>query len=185
MTADLILIRHAPVDGHYQGVCYGRSDVELGEPGRLLSVQVTDEIAVWPIRHLVTSGAKRTGVLADQIAERLGIAAEVEPALLERDFGAWELRPWDDIHAEVGDALNGLIEAPGTYRPPGGETTFELRDRVMAWYDRRPREGLTVAVTHGGPIAALRGTLRGLPPADWLRLVPAPGTWVALAGGAE
>ena len=53
----------------------------------------------------------------------------------------------------------------------------------MAWYDRRPRGGLVVAVTHGGPIAAIRGTLRGKAPVDWVDLIPATGTWVALPEG--
>lgn len=180
MTTDLVLVRHAPVDARYRGICYGRSDVALGAEGRAASIELAEAIARWPVARLITSGAARTGFLAEQVAARTSLAAEVEPALLEFDFGAWELRTWDDIYAEAGDAMHGLIHEPGTYRPPGGETTFELRDRVMAWYDRRPRGGLVVALTHGGPIAALRGTLQGRGPAAWVGLIPAPGTWVAL-----
>jgi len=185
MTNDLILVRHARVAVEYHGVCYGRSDVPLDAIGRAASDAIAEAMAAWPIRHLITSGASRTGYLADQIASRTGVAVLVEPALLERDFGTWELRTWDAIYAEVGDAMHGLIHQPATYRPPGGETTHELRDRVMAWYERRPRGGLVVVVAHGGPIAALRGTLNGKEPVDWIGLIPATGTWVTLAGGAE
>ena len=183
MTADLVLVRHARVDDRYRGVCYGRSDVPLGDEGRADSLRIAAEIARWPVARLVSSGAARAGYLADRIAERIGLAVEVEPALLERDFGAWELRTWDDIYGEVGDAMHGLIHEPATYRPAGGETTDELRDRALAWYRGLPRGGLVVAVTHGGPIAAIRGTLRGKAPADWVDLIPATGTWVALPEG--
>ncbi len=185
MTADFVLVRHARVDDSYRGVCYGRSDVALGAEGRATSVELAATIAGWPIRRLISSGAVRTGFLADLIATRTGLAVEVEPALLERDFGAWELQTWDAIYAEVGDSMHGLIHQPATYHPPGGETTFELRDRVMAWYARRPTDGLVVVVTHGGPIAALRGTLQGKAPVDWVDLIPETGTWVAWTGGSE
>ena len=185
MTADLVLVRHARVDDRYRGVCYGRSDVALGPEGRAASVELAKTIARWPVRTLISSGASRAGFLADQIAERTGLAVAAEPALLERDFGAWELRTWDDIYAEAGDGMHGLIHQPGTYRPPGGETTHELRDRVMAWYGRRPTDGLVVAVTHGGPIAALRGTLQGKEPVAWVDLIPSTGSWVAWTGGVE
>ncbi len=185
MTADLVLVRHARVDDRYRGVCYGRSDVLLGSQGREDSIRLAETIARWPIRHLIASGAARTTWLAEQIASRVDVAVETEPALLERDFGAWELQTWDDIYAQTGDAMHGLIHQPATYCPPGGETTIELRDRVVAWYHRRPLGGLVVAVTHGGPIAALRGTLRGKEPVDWVDLIPPTGTWVALTGGVE
>jgi broad specificity phosphatase PhoE len=183
MNSDLILIRHARVAARYRGICYGRTDVELGPEGIAESDALAETMSAFPIRHLITSGAARTLVLAERIAARTGLTMTIEPALLERDFGAWEMRSWDAIYQEVGDALSGLIHEPESYRPPAGETTLELRDRVMAWYDRRPRLGLGVVVAHGGPIAAIRGTLAGKSPVDWVSLIPQPGTWVRLTGG--
>jgi broad specificity phosphatase PhoE len=154
--------------------------VRLGPEGLEESRRLAEILSDWPIRHLVASGAGRTRVLAQQLAERTGLEMMIETDLLERDFGEWELRSWDSIYEEVGEAMNGLIHEPATYRPPGGETTYELRDRALSWYARRPRSGLTVVVAHGGPIAAIRGVLAGLAVADWLNLVPPPGGWVAL-----
>jgi broad specificity phosphatase PhoE len=183
MTSNVVLVRHAQVAACYKGICYGRSDVPLGPEGLEQSDRIADILSCLPIRYLVTSPAARAQALAQRIAERTGLGMTVEPALLERDFGAWEMRSWDAIYQEVGDALSGLIHEPESYRPPAGETTLELRDRVMAWYDRRPRLGLGVVVAHGGPIAAIRGTLAGKSPIDWVSLIPQPGTWVRLTGG--
>jgi broad specificity phosphatase PhoE len=183
MNSDLILIRHARVADCYRGICYGRSNVALGPEGIKESDTLAEIISGWPIRHLITSGAARARALAERIAERTGLAMTIEPALLERDFGAWEMRSWDAIYQEVGDALSGLIHEPETFRPPGGETTGELRVRVLSWYERRPRSGLTVVVAHGGPIAAIRGTLAGKAPVDWVTLIPEPGEWITLVSG--
>ncbi len=185
MNSDLILVRHARVAACYHGVCYGRTDVELGPEGLAESERLAEIMSALPIRHLITSGAARTRVLAERIGARTGLTMTIELALLERNFGEWELRSWDAIYQEVGDAINGLIDEPETFRPPGGETTGELRDRVVSWYERRPRTGLTVVVAHGGPIAAIRGTLAGKAPVDWVRLIPQPGSWVRLKGGVD
>lgn len=114
------------------------------------------------------------------IAEHRGIEPIVEPRLAERDFGEWEGRTWETIYAESGSAMNGLIHDPAGFRPPAGETTAELAVRVLAWYRRLPADGAIVAVTHGGPIAALRGSLLRLPVPDWPALTPIFGEVVEL-----
>jgi broad specificity phosphatase PhoE len=182
MTSNVVLVRHAQVAACYKGICYGRSDVPLGPEGLEQSDRIADILSCLPIRYLVTSPAARAQALAQRIAERTGLGMTVEPALLERDFGAWEMRSWDSIYEEVGDSLNGLMHEPETYRPPGGESTGELRDRAVSWYARRPKGGLVVVVAHGGPIAAIRGTLAGKEPVEWIDLIPQPGSWVEMSG---
>jgi len=87
---------------------------------------------------------------------------------------------WDDIHALSGDDMLRMISEPGTYRPGGGETTYEMRDRVLGWLDSASDNDLTIAVTHGGPIAALLGTLRQSPVSEWASLIPRCGEIVGI-----
>lgn len=176
----LVLARHGEVADCYRGVCYGRSDIELSDEGRRQSASLADELASLPITHLFHSGLKRAAVLAELIARRANIVASVAPELAEINFGAWELWTWQAVFDEVGDALAQIIQAPDRFRPPAGETVFELRDRVIDWYRRLPDDGCIVAIAHGGPIAALRGTLAGVPAQEWPALVPAPGTWIEI-----
>ena len=83
MNSDLILVRHARVADCYRGICYGRSDVELGPEGIEESDRLAEILSAMPIRHLITSGAARARALAERIAERTGLAMTIEPALLE------------------------------------------------------------------------------------------------------
>jgi broad specificity phosphatase PhoE len=180
MTAELILVRHAEIADRYAGLCYGRSDVELSGSGRRRSREVSLLLAHRPISLVLHSGLRRTRYLAERIAARVGCAARSQEALQERYFGDWELESWDALHERrPGDMLR-MVSEPDTYRPGGGETTFEMRDRMLKWFNALPRCGLTVAVAHGGPIAALRGACQGLPVSDWLPLIPACGEWVSM-----
>jgi broad specificity phosphatase PhoE len=176
----LILVRHGPVVERYRGQCYGSSDVELSARGEELSCELAERFASLPVARVVHSGLQRTSYLAQLISAAQGMAADAAEAIRERDFGHWELRSWDHLHREYGDAMLKMVSEPATFRPGGGETTFEMRDRAITWLKGVSRDGLTVAVTHGGPIAALLGTLRRLPVAGWIDLIPAEGTWVEI-----
>jgi broad specificity phosphatase PhoE len=57
-----------------------------------------------------------------------------------------------------------------------------MRDRVMAWLaDAAQLEtGSIVAICHGGPIAAIRGTLSGASVSEWPSLVPRYGEVVTV-----
>jgi broad specificity phosphatase PhoE len=180
MTADLILIRHAEVSSCYRGRCYGCSDVELSERGEQRSHELSKLLSTQPIARVVHSGLQRTRYLAERLAEQVQQPAECCLALQERDYGRWELEHWDVLYQQFGDEMLRTVSDPQTYRPGGGETTFEMRDRVLEWFQSLQTDGLIVAVTHGGPIAALRGTLGELPVADWLPLIPACGEFVAV-----
>lgn len=181
MTRRLLLVRHPPVAASLRGVCYGSSDVPLAADALEDVPEIVARVlAHGPITHLVHSGLARSSAVADALGARCGVVSLVDIRLRERCFGAWELRRWDEIHAETGDAMMGMVTAPATWRPPGGETTFELRDRVLAWHADLPAAGAIVAVTHAGPIAALVGTLRSSPAVDWPRLIPPTGSVVVL-----
>lgn len=176
--SELLLIRHPQVDLRYRGVCYGRSDVELSPEGRRQSLELAGQLVRLPVKEIVHSGLKRTSFLATALGRLLGLAPEQDHALAERDFGSWELQRWDDIYRRHGNGMLKMISEPDDFRPGGGETTQELADRVWNWYRGGQRRGLTVAITHGGPIAACLGRQRQLPVAEWVELIPACGAFV-------
>jgi broad specificity phosphatase PhoE len=180
LKSGLILVRHGPVADRYLGLCYGRSDVELSPQGEVRSRELAETLAALPIDRIIHSGLARTSYLAGHLGDRLGMPTFRAEALRERDFGCWELRPWDDLYREYGEVILKTVSEPGTFRPGAGETTYELRNRVLDWFRGIPRNGLSVAVTHGGPIAVLLGTLGDLPVEAWPGLIPPQGQWVSI-----
>lgn len=176
--SDLLLIRHPMVDPRFRGVCYGRSDIALSAEGRRQSLALAKQISHLPVKSIFHSGLQRTSLLATELARLTGVTALEDCALAERDFGSWELQTWDAVYQQHGDEMMKMVSQPIDFRPGGGETTYEMADRVWNWYCGRHAAGLTVAVTHGGPIAACLGRQRDLPVADWLALVPACGSLV-------
>jgi broad specificity phosphatase PhoE len=178
------LVRHTEVGRHWAGRCYGQSDVPLSRDGREAARTLANRIAELGAERLHVSPLRRARYLGGLVFRKApAIQLIIEPRLAECHFGAWEGRTWDAIYAESGDAMMGLLNAPQTFRPGGhGETTFAMRDRAMAWLADvlQDEPDPIVAICHGGPIAAIRGTLTDAPVGDWPALVPKYGEIVTL-----
>jgi broad specificity phosphatase PhoE len=179
MRDNVILVRHTEVARHWRGRCYGLSDVGLSRRGASAIARLATQLAALQPEWIVHSDLSRTRRLAAAIGKAVGRPVLAEPAWRERDFGDWEGRTWHAIYRASGNAMDGMIDAPETFRPGGGETTFELSERVTAAATVLP-EGRGIVVTHGGPIAALLGQRQGLEPREWLALVPPLGGAVPL-----
>jgi broad specificity phosphatase PhoE len=174
------LVRHTAVALAWQGRCYGASDVPLSRAGKAAAIRLSAELAATEPAWVVHSGLTRARLLAERVAAHAGCPLFEDGGWRERDFGAWEGRTWAGIYRTSGNAMDGMIDAPGEFRPGGGETTFELADRATAAYERLPG-GNGVVVTHGGPIAALFGRRQNLPVTDWLTLVPPCGSLIVVS----
>jgi broad specificity phosphatase PhoE len=166
MATDVVFVRHTEVALRWRGRCYGQLDVGLSRAGTVAARGLVDRLAGERFDAIIYSGAKRTRAVAEPLAMRLGLTAVCDPRWSERDFGDWEGLSWEAIYQATGSAMDGMIDDPGGFRPGGGETTFDMRDRVLAGFGALP-EGRCLVVTHGGPIAAVRGVVAGLAVKDW------------------
>lgn len=176
----LRLLRHTEIEQQWMTRCYGQSEVGLSGAGKRAAADLVEELGEIPWKQVVSSPLGRALAIAAPLAVGLGLSAQVDSRLSERHFGRWEGLEWDAIYATSGNAMDGLIDNPSGFAPPGGETTFQLRDRVIAWHRGLVGPGPILAVSHGGPIAALIGTLSNEPTAAWLSRVPPFGGWVDL-----
>ena len=171
----LLLVRHTETCPSFRGRCYGATDVPLSPAGLVALPGLAAQICAYGPCAVVHSGRARTRRLAEAISGMMpDLACTSDARLRELDFGSWEGRTWDDIHAEDSCAIDRLAQDPH-FAPPGGETVQAMRARVMAWYESCEARGVVVAISHGGPIAALRGSLGRLPPEAWPKLIPAYG----------
>lgn len=138
------------------------------------------ELSNWLPDIVFASPLRRASWPAAIVARRISVPLRIDARLSERNFGTWEGRTWDDIHAETGEAMMGMLTAPETFRPGGGETTTELSQRVLAWRCDLPAEIDALVFCHGGPIAVLVGTAKGLAPKEWPQVIPPTGDAVTL-----
>ncbi len=160
----LILVRH-PKPNCDSGLCYGRLDLECD--GHALATAAGRLKPLMRGCQIVTSPARR----AQSLAQLLGAPIAVEPRLEELHFGDWEGLRWEDIGREQIEAWRQSLPDAA---PPGGETLSAMARRCADWLGSLNPDGPPVAaITHAGPIRAIRALLKGEPLLTYFqRLVP-------------
>lgn len=164
----LCLIRHLAPDVA-PGICYGQTDLGLkeseAEQARRI-VALRDQLA-----GLMPENAP---VFSSPLQRCRMLAAVLSPDVTEDDrlrelnFGDWEMQSWESIGPTALDAWASDLAG---FRPPGGETGYELQQRALAWLRAAStRHAHVVAVTHAGVMRALQAHHQALPGGDWLNL---------------
>ena len=151
----LYLVRHPKPDVP-AGYCYGRTDLpaQAADSERVLAALTNQGIpGALPV---YTSPLQRSAVLAQQLSS----APTFDARLAEMDFGAWELRQWDDITRDEIDAWNADLLH---YRPGGGENVLQVAMRVDAFRADIQRAGHAEAVVicHAGTMRLLHAMSSG------------------------
>lgn len=147
------LIRHPKPDID-AGICYGRSDIGIAEDPVACAEALSPLLPV--DAPLYTSPLRR----CLNLACALSAAPIVDDRLLEMDFGAWEMRRWDDIPRA---GIDAWAADPVGFAPPGGESPAALRARVASLLSDLPDAAVVVA--HGGVLRACVAELTGM--AGW------------------
>ena len=151
MLSQLCLVRHGETAWSLSGQHTGRTDIPLTEKGEQDARKLAERLSTVKFSHVFTSPlqrARRTCVLAG-----LGEVAEIEPDLVEWDYGDYEGQRTADIRAA----------RPGwnVFRDgcPGGESPAQVSERADRLIARlRTLEGNIAIFSHGhfGRILAAR-----------------------------
>jgi broad specificity phosphatase PhoE len=127
----LHLVRHGRTAANAEGLLLGRRDPALDPEGVRQAAAVAARVAATvsgdgPVR-VVSSPLQRCLATATGIADALAVGEiEVDPRWIELDYGDLEGVPLADVPAETWAAWRADVH----WRPPGGETLFELGERV-------------------------------------------------------
>ena len=160
----LWLIRHLP-PAVQAGVCYGQTDLALQTP---LSQQLE---TVNALRHKLPAGVRLFSSPLRRCAELAAALSDLpvqDLRLQELNFGRWEMQPWETIGREALDAWAADLVG---FRPPGGETGYELQQRALQWVKEiSVVHDEVIVITHAGVIRALQAHHQRLPGAQWLSL---------------
>ncbi len=149
MTA-LALIRHGMTAWNSEGRMQGRRDVPLSEAGRaaLAGLRPPPELDgfAWLSSPLVR---------AVETAELLsGQSPEVDPRLVEMDWGEWEGLTLDELRAAHPE-MAANEERGLDFQPPGGESPRQVQDRLKPLLAELAGGPPRVVVSHKGVMRAI------------------------------
>jgi broad specificity phosphatase PhoE len=201
----LFLVRHATTEASRAGRNLGqRADPGLTPEGEALAARTGAAIAAelaaleHDVLRVVTSAQLRSRQTATAIVSALAPGAgavplEVEPALREIDYGAWEgLTPEECLARDP--SLRATWERdPYRTRAPGGESgrdvalrAFPMLEALEAWLTADRSRGV-VAVSHNHVLRLRLTALLGLPLREYRRRVRTdPGAYSLVTfGGAQ
>ncbi|MFN3739804.1 MAG: alpha-ribazole phosphatase [Thermodesulfovibrionales bacterium] len=170
MAKTLYLIRHGATEGNGQKRYKGTIDVPLSERG----IRQIEKMASYlyetlqckenPIPALYSSPLSRAYKSAEIIGEKFGLKPAVIEEFKERNFGLWEGMTFDEIISSYPQEFEAWKVDPLKYSPPQGESTLQVRDRVIRGFKKI--EALThciIIVAHGGVNRIILCELLGIP----------------------
>jgi probable phosphoglycerate mutase len=147
----LALLRHGPTDWNGLGRIQGHIDIPLSDEG-LARMRGLRPPPSFELARAYASPMQR----ARQTAAALGLKKPILDArLMEQNWGRWEGLSRAEILARDGEDAFARAGLKLRFRPPGGESTQELHDRVAAFLKDVAREERdAIAVTHLGVLRA-------------------------------
>jgi probable phosphoglycerate mutase len=157
LSARLLLVRHGQSTYNAQARLQGQADPPLSEAGRQEAELLQPALARFPQDRVVTSDLLR----ARETAALLGYpAARPDPRWREIDVGEWAGRPLSEFPFDSEPAWRG-----GPLHAPDGESWDELQARVGDALDELMAAGGSwLVVCHGGVVRAALSHVTGADP---------------------
>jgi probable phosphoglycerate mutase len=161
----LFCVRHGETLFNSAGRIQGQSDSQLSPLGLRQCAAVAEVLAGQPIDAVIASPLSRALESARVIAERLKLAVQVEPRLMEINAGIFQGHTWEEIDQKFSqDALRWRSQDPD-YRIPQGESRRDLMERAATAFAAIREAGYrqAVVVAHGGSLSAAFKSLLSVP----------------------
>ena len=165
--ADIYLVRHGQNEDNLEGILNGHRDRPLTELGREQAHAVAQKLTDNGIQVVYASPLKRAHETATIIAETLGLDVQVDPDLIERDFGVLTGQPVASIlklpEEQVlrTEGVNYFLEADGSEDFP---TLYMRAQRVLERVRRDHPSEHVLLVCHGDIGKMVRAAYHGW---DW------------------
>jgi len=151
MVTTLYLIRHGETEGGEEKQYKGHMDVPLSEKGVRQIKRVSEYICQnTGLKAVYTSDLSRAIRSAEIIAEPHSLKPIVAPSLRERNFGLWEGMSFDEIREKYPEEFEAWAGNPLKFSPIGGESTLEVRDRVIKALDKIIRDHRSKVIQDAG-----------------------------------
>ena len=154
---EAVLVRHGETEWTLSGQHTGRTDIPLTERGRKQARLLEPLLSTANFALVLSSPLQRARETCELAG--LGPRMEIEPDLMEWDYGEYEGRTSKDIKRS---APNWMVFTDGC---PGGETPEQVGARVDRVIDRiRPVAGRVALFAHGHLLRVFVARWIGFPP---------------------
>jgi probable phosphoglycerate mutase len=127
---DIYLVRHGQTEWNEERRMQGSQNSDMTAMGKEDSKYLAKELSRTEFSQIYSSPLERAMATARYI--QMGRTQEIVPlaAFREMSFGEWEGMADSDVKAKYPDEHYNFWNRPHLYKPLGGETFEELRERV-------------------------------------------------------
>ena len=181
----LVLWRHGQTLWNAENRHQGQIDIPLNDVGREQARHAAQTLLAMKPTHVIASDLERAFETGQILADLAGVSLSTDERLRETFAGEWQGMTRDEIVAKY-PADYAAWGGDSEIRPGGGETRWEVSQRVVAAIEdallKIPAGGTLVVASHGGALRSALGRLLGLDPRQWTILgVLANAQWSVLS----
>lgn len=171
----LWLVRHGQTDWNLEGRYQGQTDLPLNANGLLQAREVARFFTGKKIAAIYSSDLQRALQTANAIASLTGVPVQVDQRLREINQGELEGQLYSVIKVKYPELILMRGRDPLHARPPGGETVWEVAQRVYQAIDEisaRHAGDEVVIVSHGLSLATILVHSAGVPLGNAFKYIP-------------
>lgn len=163
----VVVTRHGETAWNREDRVQGWAPVELTDRGRAQARTLGAHLAeTYDFQRVVASDLRRSRETALRLHEAgVDPAPEYRRCWRERDVGVYQGLTSEQLYGTHPEFRAAGGEEGVRATPSGGESLLELRERVLACWERlrESGSGTALVVTHGGPLTVLLGHFEGVP----------------------
>ncbi len=150
----------------------GQTDAPLNHTGREQARIWQSELAEKNLTKIYASDLVRCAETARIIAGNGAVGIRLLPSLREINLGTLEGLSMDFVRTEFPEEWKKRGDDLLHYRPEGGESFADLRDRVLPAFETiaREHEGNILIVAHAGVIRMILCQILGIPVSNLFRI---------------
>ncbi len=159
----IFVARHGQTESNKLGKLMGQIDESLNSQGIEQAKGLADKINIGDFDIIMVSPLKRAKETAAIINEKIKLPTIENEKIMERNFGSLSVMKWSDMPG--GLEMKTIDRAQKyDYRPYGGESAEEVKNRVMNFLDElrvKYSDKKVLVVAHAGILKMINFIVTG------------------------